>query len=233
MQRTPRNNATDEKVITRIDVTSAHAADRMWIFTEPTCTRNFDNGWDGFKMMGLALNPQLFAMEKDGNYQINAVPTINETYLGFQAGQDTDYTLKFTQQNVAAAYNKVYLMDLLEGYITDITADGSEYSFSAESTPAPVKRFKIVTNIGFTTSKTEIGNGQLKVYNSNQTLFVENLSDQKGTLTLYDLKGIVLKIVPYNANKVTYISTQGLIPGAYLAKAQNGINQVIEKIIIR
>jgi hypothetical protein len=233
MQRAPRNNDTDEKVITRIDVTSAHAADRMWIFTEPACTRNFDNGWDGFKMMGLALNPQLFAMEKDGNYQINAVPTINETYLGFQAGQDTDYTLKFTQQNVTAAYNKVYLMDLQEGYITDITADGSEYSFSAESTPAPVKRFKIVTNIGFTTGKTEIGNGQLKVYNSNQTLFVENLSDQKGTLTLYDLKGIVLKIVPYNANKVTYISTQGLIPGAYLAKAQNGINQVIEKIIIR
>ena len=233
MQRTPQKVAAAEKVITRIDVTSAHAADRMWIFTEPTSTRKFDNGWDGYKIMGSALNPQLFAMEKDGNYQIDAVPDINDTYLGFQAGVDTEFTLKFTQQNITSAYSKVYLMDLVEGDITDITADGSEYSFSAESTPTPIQRFKIVTSTGSITGKTGIADGKINVFYSNETLFIENFSDQKGTLILYDMKGIAVKAAKFDANKVTYISTQGLTPGAYLAKTGNGINQVTAKIIIR
>lgn len=233
MQRAPRTNATDEKVITRIDVTSKQSADRMWIFTEPTCTRNFDNGWDGYKMMGSVVNPQLFAMEADGNYQINAVPTINETYLGFQAGQDTDYTLKFTQLNVASTYNKLYLMDLVDGHIVDITADGSEYSFKASSTPQAVKRFKIVADVDNSTGNTEIVNNNLKISHSNETIYIENRSDQRGTCTIYDLKGVAIKINLFDAQKVSLISTRGLIPGVYLIKAGNGIVQVTEKIIIR
>ncbi len=233
MQRAPRTNATNEKVITRIDVTSKQSADRMWIFTEPTCTRNFDNGWDGYKMMGSVVNPQLFAMEADGNYQINAVPTINETYLGFQAGQDTDYTLKFMQLNVASTYNKLYLMDLVDGHIVDITADGSEYSFKASSTPQAVKRFKIVADADNSTGNTEIVNNNLKISHSNETIYIENRSDQRGTFTLYDLKGVAIKINLFDAQKVSLISTRGLIPGVYLIKAGNGIVQVTEKIIIR
>jgi hypothetical protein len=124
-------------------------------------------------------------------------------------------------------------MDLLEGDITDITADGSEYRFSAESTPTPIQRFKIVTSTGSITGKTGIADGKLNVFNSNETVFIENFSDQKGTFTLYDMKGIAVKAAKCDANKVTYISTQELTPGAYLAKVGNGINQVTAKIIIR
>ncbi|MDP4239249.1 MAG: hypothetical protein Q8904_07255, partial [Bacteroidota bacterium] len=231
MQRAPKKIATQEKVITRIDVTSAHAADRMWIFTDPTCTRHFDNGWDGYKMMGSVLNPQLFALEADGDYQIDAVNDLNETYLGFQAGQDTEYTLKFMQQNIASTYGKAYLVDLVAGTTTDITDDGSEYTFSAVSTPTPAKRFKIVTAAtgDIATTNTAL----LKVFNSPGVIYVENRSDQKGQLTLYDLKGVAVKTVTFSANNLTYISTQGLIPGAYVGKAET-CNQVTnEKLIIR
>ena len=231
MQRAPKKIASQEKVITRIDVLSKHASDRMWIFTDPACTRKFDNGWDGYKMMGSVLNPQLFAMEADGDYQIDAVNNLNETYLGFQAGQDTEYTLKFTQQNIASTYGRVYLVDLLEGATTDITIDGSEYTFKAVSSPTPAKRFKLVTsttgNIGTTNSSL------LKVYSTPGVIYVENLSDQKGQLTLYDMKGVALKTMTFSANNLTSISTQDVLPGAYIGKAQT-INQVTnEKLIIR
>ena len=69
-------------VATRIDVKGSIYSDKMWIFTVATCTRNYDNGWDGFKMFGSPITPQLYALEPDGNYQIDVIPNINNTCLG-------------------------------------------------------------------------------------------------------------------------------------------------------
>jgi len=63
----------------------------MWIFTFPSCTRNFDNGFDGKKMLGFSQVSQLYSIENDGIYQINAVNNMNESYLGFQPGEDTQF----------------------------------------------------------------------------------------------------------------------------------------------
>ncbi|MDD3321130.1 MAG: IPT/TIG domain-containing protein [Paludibacter sp.] len=231
MQRAPRKAASAEKVFTRIDVSGKLSADRMWIFTEPSCTRNFDNGWDGYKMMGSVLNPQLFAMEADGNYQIDAVNDLNEIYLGFQAGQDKEYSLKFTHQNTALAYGKLYLVDLLTGTTTDITADGSEYSFTAETSPEATKRFKIVTTI--TENQGIADKEQLKIYNSDGVLYIQNFSNQRGEFTLYDIKGVAIKRVQFEGNKLSTVSTQGLMPGAYVGKAETASLLKNEKLIIR
>jgi uncharacterized repeat protein (TIGR02543 family) len=84
-----------DKVVTRIDLKGSHYADCLWIFSDSACTRKFDNGWDGYKMKGSPSNLQLYATEADGDYQIDAVKDINETYLSFQAGQDTVFKLTF------------------------------------------------------------------------------------------------------------------------------------------
>jgi phosphodiesterase/alkaline phosphatase D-like protein len=231
MQRAPRKAASAEKVFTRIDVSSQLSADRMWIFTDSGCTRTFDNGWDGYKMMGSVLNPQLFAMEADGNYQIDAVNDLNETCLGFQAGQDKEYRLKFTHQNTASVYGKMYLVDMLTGKTTDISADGSEYTFTAETTPAATKRFKIVTTP--TENQHIADKGQLKVYNSDGVLYIQNFSNQRGEFTLYDVKGLAVKRVQFEGNKLSTFSTQGLIPGAYVGKAETATLLKNEKLIIR
>jgi len=149
IQRAPSANKAGSagKVYTIIDVKGSRYADKMWIFSEPTCTHGFDNGWDGTKTIGSSLAPQLFSMEKDGNYQVNTVDDINETEIGFQAGEDKQYTLTFTHSNLKQRYNAVYLIDLLENKTIDITQSGSTYSFVTHSTSTPVKRFKIVTSI--------------------------------------------------------------------------------------
>jgi hypothetical protein len=131
----------------RIDVQGARFSDQLWLFTVPTCTYNFDNGWDGYKMIGTSSAPQLFAIESDGNYQVDAVPNVNNRYLGFSAGIDTSYTFTFNNEALSAYYTQLYMIDSVANKTIDIFATGTTYTFSARQTAEPVRRFKIVTSL--------------------------------------------------------------------------------------
>jgi len=132
---------------TRIDVMGSRYSDQLWIFSVPTCNRVFDNGWDVSKVFGNTLAPQLFAMEPDGYYQVDAIPDMNNTYLGFKSGEDTFYTFTFTHENLSDAYQHLYLIDSVANKTIDIFQTGTTYSFTAPFTNAPVRRFKIVTSL--------------------------------------------------------------------------------------
>lgn len=134
-------------VSTRIDVQGSRYSDQMWVFAVPTCTRDFDNGWDAFKMFGNVVTPQIFAWEANGNFQIDAVPDMNNTYIGFQAGEDTVYTFTFNNEYVETMYTQLYLIDSVANKTVSILATGTKYTFSVKPTAAPVKRFKIVTSL--------------------------------------------------------------------------------------
>jgi len=215
-----RVRATVNKVYTTIDVTGSRFADRMWIFTDPSCTRTFDNGWDGRKMLGSSLTPQLCAMESDDNYQIDAVADINNTELGFLPGEDTNYTLTFTHTN-RDANETLYLVDLLVNKTVDITASGSTYSFAAKTTQAtnPVKRFRISTSPTVATEITDLGNIQLKVFSFDKTITIDNRSNSvKGDLEIYDIAGRMQQSVQFDANSISTLSTS-LKTGTYIIKA--------------
>jgi hypothetical protein len=227
-----KEEINSDKIATRIDVYGTHSADCMWIFTDPTCTGNFDKGWDGYKMQGSILTPQLYAMEAAGDLQIDAVADVNGTFLGFSAGQDTDYKLTFTHQNTQKRYSGLYLVDLLENKTTDITASGSEYSFTAQSSANPVKRFKIITNSEVATNN-PVTSSLFKIFNSNGTLVIQNNTNQDGNLVIYTMNGVTVEIMAYKANGITTFSTARLLPGAYIAKAGSDKERVTERIIIR
>jgi len=233
-QRAPgvKGKTANEKVATRIDLSGSHAADCVWIFSDPTCTAGFDNGWDGYKMMGAAQNPQIYVMEPTCDLQIDAVNEVNGTFLGFNAGTETNYKLTFSHLNTEKLYQSIYLVDLLDNKTTDITTTGSEYNFTAVSTPSPVKRFKLIT-VSAVKTGTPAVSSQVKIFNTNGTLFVQNNSDQTGSLTLYNMNGVAVKKADYKANEITTISTTNLLPGAYIAKAFTNREMVTERIIIR
>ena len=134
-------------VDTRIDVKGSRYTDQMWIFAVSTCTRDFDNGWDAYKMFGSVVTPQLFAWEANGNFQIDAVPDFNNTYLGFKAGEDSVYTFTFNHEYVDQMYKQLYLIDSVANKTVDIFASGTQYTFTVQKTDVPVKRFKIVTSL--------------------------------------------------------------------------------------
>jgi hypothetical protein len=202
----------------------------MWLFTNPKCSHYFDNGWDGEKISGTALTPQIFAVEPDGNYQVDAVDDINNTLLGFQAGEDKNYTLIFTHQNLKDKYENLYLYDISANITIDITESGSTYSFTSEASPASQKRFLIVaSNI----KKGTIGNEkQLNVFSLKDIVFVQNLSNSKGEIIIYSMKGRQLKRTDFNSYGLTAIGVD-VISGVYLVNATTSTERVIKKVIIR
>lgn len=191
LQRAPTLNksVSPEKIYTRIEVQGSRYGDRMWIFSDPTCTRNFDNGWDGYKFLGSLSVPQIFSIESDGYYQINGVDNIDNSIIGFQKGEDSNYKLVFSHENDESNYSKLYLIDLQEGTTTDITQSGTEYPFISTSSD-PVNRFKIVTSLGVATRNNKsIANNNLTISNFNQTFTVKNSTNLSGNLFIYDMSG--------------------------------------------
>ena len=227
------NTIDSVTVWTQIDVQGSHFSDRMWIFTITGCTAGYDNGYDGEKFIGSNVAPQIYAIEEDGIYQVNSVDNMNNTYLGFQPGEDSIYTLTFTHQNLESHYSNVYLVDSVTQKTTDITATGATYTFTALPSDTIIKRFKIVTNVSQITNLYPVSsdNTSLKVFSSQQTIFVDNKSDVSGTLQLYDVAGRMIQKFQFAANGVTTLRT--LLPqGSYVSVAVAEKDKLTTRLII-
>jgi hypothetical protein len=205
-----------KNVYTRIDVKGSRFADKMWIFTVPSCSHDFDNGWDGRKYLGSPLTPQLFAMEDDENYQINAVDDINNSYLGFMAGEDTGYELTFTHENMESLNSKIYLEDMIQNKVVEITKSGTSYSFESHKSE-PLKRFKIMTNPLIT----DLGNtkSELNIFSSQKNIYIQNSTELKGNVKVFDMTGRCRQTSTFNANGITVLKTD-LPTGAYIIQTQ-------------
>lgn len=229
--RAPGKNKTKvdtAAVSTRIDVTGNNTQDKMWIFTKESCGRTFDNGDDGVKILGAALQPQIYAIEPDGNYQINSVDDMNNTNIAFQAGEDTEYTLTFTHEHADTKYEKIYLHDLVENTVTDITMSGSEYKFTAVSTPQAVNRFRIITK---STNNASEEQSNIRVFVYNQNIYVQNFSETSGSIYLYDVTGKLHSVKSVGASAV--IAFPAMKYNAYIVKAVFDQQTVTEKIVIK
>ena len=225
------------KVFTRIDVNGSGYSDRMWLFTNSTCSRGFDNGWDGYKIMGSSLSPQIYAYEDDADYQVNTVDNINNTYLGFKAGIDTSYTLTFTHQNNENHYYSIYLLDLSENKTVDITKTGSQYHFNSNTTVPTEKRFKLIatslgTDVPTSQNKTDSEYHSLSVFNSNHAIMVKNQSKLGGYLYLYDITGRFIRKLQFTSNAITTFPLQ-LAVGTYLSKAVTLADEVTNHLIFK
>ncbi|MEI6752050.1 MAG: T9SS type A sorting domain-containing protein [Paludibacter sp.] len=221
---------TSNKIATRIDLVGTHFTDCMWIFTSPECTRNFDNGWDGRKLPGVSGVSQLYSIENDGNYQINAVNDMNESYLGLQPGNDTQFKLVFNHENASTQYGTIYLVDLVANKTIDVTQSGTEYSFTSTANDV-TKRFKIVTQ---TTGTTPIENdSKLKMFNSGDLIYVQNLTNSTADYVLYNVSGKIVQHFTVNANSVKSINSADLKAGVYIAKSETETEKATQRFIIR
>jgi hypothetical protein len=222
--------SSTDLISTMIDLIGQHYSDRMWIFTEPSCTRNFDNGWDGRKILGSSLAPQIYALEPDGDYQVNSVSDMHNTDLAFQAGDEVEYTLKFTHENIQRQYAGVYLVDLVENKTVDVSQNGSTYTFATAQSDAPAKRFKILTR-PYEKGAPDM-EAQVKIFTAPGRVFVHNLSSSKGDCTLYDIAGRAIKNAPFAANAVTEV-LNNLTPGAYVVNAIANGEKVSKRVIVQ
>lgn len=232
--RAPSSAKTTSQIPTVIiDVKGSRFSDRMWIFTNQTCTKSYDNGWDGTKFLGSVLSPQLYTMGLDGDFQISAVDDINNTNIGFKAGEDTNYTLEFTNSGLSSVYDTLYLVDLIGNTVTDITQSGTVYSFTSQPTPTPVNRFRIVTaNNTSTAVQSTASTNDLCVFTSNNTLFVKNNTDYVGELSIFNSAGILVGSFHFSANGITQLP-MGLPLGTYVSKLKTSHHQLTSKVVFK
>jgi len=200
----------------------------MRLINEPGTTHGFDNGWDGYKLTGAAGTPQLYAIEESGNLQVSTSEDMNNTYLGFQAGVDTEYTLTFTHHNTASKYTVIYLVDLVENKTIDITTDSTTYTFNATSSDATTRRFKITTLSSHNNEPD--ATSRIKIFSSANDVFIQNLDDSTGDIQIFDITGRYLKGASIIPNGITKIS--GLHPGTYVARAKTNTEQVSKRLIV-
>ncbi len=232
LQRVKGTVATsaEDMVSTKIEVTGANYSDKMWIFTDSTFTKKYDKGWDGTKMYGSALAPQLYAVGSDGIYQINAVNDMSNTVLGFERGVDDTYTFTFTHENTDTRYSGIYLVDSIEHKTIDITASGSQYEFTVDSNGIYPNRFKIITR-SYEQNDPEV-NSKIKVFNSNGMVFVQNLSSEQGQFSLYDMAGRQLNRTLFGPNSVTQVCTVAQ-QGIYVGKAATNSEKNTKRFIVQ
>lgn len=126
-------------------------------------------------------------------------------------------------------YAGIYLVDLIENRTVDITASGSEYTFTAKSTPKPVNRFVILTRSG-TDSQDDFS--KIKVFGGQNSVLVQNMTDEQGDLLLYDISGRFMKKAKFNPNGVDFVIT-GLKQGVYVVKASTTSEKVSQQIMVR
>ena len=227
-QRAPSQvKQTSDNVYLEIDLKGERTGDCMWLINHPGTTHGFDNGWDGYKLSGALGTPQLFAVEESGNYQVSTSSDMSNTYLGFQAGLDLEDTLTFYNENLLTQYAGIYLEDLIANKVIDISNSGTQYAFVTDNTPAPVKRFMIVTN---PTEVDPVTSTHLKVFNSGNTVFIQNSGNLNGEMKVYDMMGRNIKRSTFSPYGVTAVKLE-TISGAYIIKAATDNERVTKKII--
>lgn len=183
---------SQEPSSTVINLTGEFGSDKLWLFTHHKFSNDFDNGYDGYKMEGSALKPQLYAVSNGTKYQINSIPELDNSTLMFKAGQDSEYSLKIKHDAATLAkYSKIYLHDLIENVIVDISSENNEYHFTSNATPEAQVRFKIIAS---KTNDQQLNQNLTSVYAYNERLYIQNLSDQVGRIYLYNISGRLIAV---------------------------------------
>lgn len=135
--------SAQEYTSSTIDVRGSRYGDTMWMFTVPGTSDSFDNGWDGVKMLGTSLAPQIYGIGPDKIYQVFTTDNIDETVIGFVPGEDNQYTFTFTHYSLEMTYKELYLVDRVANVTVDIYAQGATYTFSCAA-GNQVDRFSII-----------------------------------------------------------------------------------------
>jgi hypothetical protein len=90
----------------------------------------------------------------------------------------------------------------------------------------------VTGNLNISGANADLNTGiNIKVFNSANTIFVQNLSDLNGEMVIYDIMGRYLKKAVFAPYGVTAVQV-GTTPGAYVVKAATSNESVSKKIII-
>ena len=113
----------------------------LYIVAREDFSYGFDNGWDGENINEAGVGPLLYSPREDGTKDaVSAIPTFEGTQVGFQAGEDSEYTFSFTYHGDEVWYLNDLKLGIstrvsAENTYTFLTTDNDEQRFIISATP--------------------------------------------------------------------------------------------------
>jgi hypothetical protein len=189
----------------------------------------FDTEFDAHKMFGQSNAPQLFTNINGEKFSTNSIENLNPERgidLSFRAGTSGEHTIEVVDNSITSV-NKVYLEDLLENEMIDLSQTQT-YTFQA-NVGDNENRFKL--HFGATGIDNEPIAAKWLVYASGQQLFVSGENGQT-EVSVYNTQGqqVMLKKIEIQGEVRLPLN---LSTGVYLVTLNNGRNVETTKIIIK
>lgn len=232
IQQRVKRESKNSIVATRIDVRGSSFSDVMWFFVGSGLSRNYDNGWDGYKILGDPAVTQIYGIESNNTlYAINGVNDLNNSMIGFRPGNDKNFVMKFTHQNINSIYNSLYLIDMVTNNTVNVLNSGTEYAFTSTAND-PIERFKLVTNAPTVTGQRPSSiDHTTDVFKMNNKIVVNNRNNFEAVVKIYDEIGrnLTNETVHVNSQKIFDLS---LVRGVYIVFVKVDGHTLTQKIIM-
>ena len=208
------------------------SADVLWLIETPEATDNFDTGYDGTKLGGLASSSaSIFAQEEDNTLQVKSSNSIIDKAFCFQANKDKKYQLTIVKSNLDK-YADLQLLDLKTKTLTPVGRDTTVYSFTSEDNGDIDKRFMFVNHKTPTDIYDESSVDLLDAYlTDNNTLVINNMTVSEGIMSILDAAGSTVATgkTPIGFSKIPI----NLSAGVYVVAIKAGKKTKNVKIVIR
>lgn len=215
-----RHSAEEEQQIDvlHLNVMGSRFGDDLYILRGDDFSTGYENGWDGIKMMGDALAPQLFALAGSDFMAVDAVDEMDGIWLGLRNGEDSFYTITMNYNGDET----LYLYDKEADIYTRIE-EGATYSFVITKTGTR-KRFQI-TSYGGAQVPTDIDDVQVAADGS----CISNLSGERLHIAIYDAAGRLFTDYYSMETVIRPIVPEEL--GVYVISVSGKHTQVVRKVV--
>ena len=147
-------------------------SDMVYMREREDFAEGFENGYDGHKIFGESVAPQLYAVTPDGNMAVNCVPDLEGTILGFKAATSDSCTITFEYDEA----DELYLLDTKEGTYTRVETDGS-YRFGVNKDDVGAHNRFVLTR--YNAPQTPTGGEEVRSDEGQGTKAVKFMNDNK------------------------------------------------------
>ena len=207
----------------RMQVNSQNSgADRMYVIQYENTTRGYDNGYDAKNIIAQG-QANIYTNEPEGQMEISVADQIDSTFIGFAAGEDSEYTLTFT----SLVGQDMYLHDLESDSLFLITEEG-QYTFSAHPNSVNDMRFQLLLYPDF--SDDLPGNGvttgidnlvsSAQVWVNDKRVYIAD-APQNSTLVVYTANGMCITSPLTIHHTPCTIDLSHLPTGVYVLRLNN------------
>jgi hypothetical protein len=180
-------------------------ADRMYVIQHENATKGYDNGYDA-KNIAAEDQVNIYTTEKDGQMEISVSDRMDSTYIGLQAGSDSEYRLRIT----SVIGEQLYLKDL-ENETLITVADGEEYVFYATPNSVNNRRFLLMDRLA-----SEEIEDLVKVYIHDNVVHVLE-APAYSDMAVYTVGGVMMARYKLGESPCT-VELSGLPTGVYLVR---------------